>query len=264
MAFTDFNADGEPAVEPTCDQKYIFDVKGWIAFPGVLADDDIEEMREFCLKLKTEPESVPEPERCGIGGPLLKLADHPIVLGFMNEFVACGNASQECYGFRMESSFVTQRKAGSDNFQPHGGGGLNMFPANSHVYHLRPGEVHSGLTRVVWEMNPVEEGCGGTLFVSGSHKAAFHRPDSLQDPQSPLWDTYSCPAGSLLIFTEAITHTGTEWKTKDRHRLAIFNSYNTMGSKWHKWEPHPDLLAKMCPKRQSLFRPVYCEENPFG
>ena len=63
MAFTDFNADGEPAVEPTCDQKYIFDVKGWIAFPGVLADDDIEEMREFCLKLKTEPESVPEPEQ---------------------------------------------------------------------------------------------------------------------------------------------------------------------------------------------------------
>src|SRR2546425_120958 len=81
-------------------------------------------------------------------------------------------------------------------------------------------------------------------------------PASIQDPQSPLWETYSCPAGSVLFFTEAITHTGAAWTHRERERVAIFNCYNTVGSKWHKWEPHPAQLRMMPPKRQTLFRPV--------
>jgi hypothetical protein len=43
--------------------------------------------------------------------------------------------------------------------------------------------------------------------------------------------------------------------------VAIFNCYNTVGSKWHKWEPHPEQLRMMPPQRQTLFRPVYCQDN---
>ena len=43
--------------------------------------------------------------------------------------------------------------------------------------------------------------------------------------------------------------------------MAIFNCYNTIGAKWHEWQPHPELLADMPPLRQSLFRGVYCERN---
>ena len=38
------------------------------------------------------------------------------------------------------------------------------------MYHMEKGRVHSGLTRVVWELNEVAPGDGGTLFLSGSHK----------------------------------------------------------------------------------------------
>ena len=51
------------------------------------------------------------------------------------------------------------------------------------------------------------------------------------------------------------------WKSKERERCAIFNCYNTIGSKWHTWEPPEAVLATMPPKRQSLFRPVYCQNN---
>ena len=261
MSVPTTNADGKPAIEFTEDQKYIFDTRGWIAIPDVLTDDEIGEMREFCYRLKREPESIPEHHRYSVGGPLEKLADHPLVVGFMNEFVSAGYSSEDCYGFRFESTFLTIRSKGHDNFNPHGGQGMFTFPGNSHTYRLNPGKAHSGLTRVVWELNPVKRGGGGTLFLTGSHKAAFPPPESVHNPDSHLWEDYSCPAGSALFFTEAITHTGARWKDDMVDRVAVFNCYNVVGNKWHKWDPHPKHLSEMPFKRQTLFRPVHCQDN---
>ena len=138
---------------------------------------------------------------------------------------------------------------------------MMRVPGDHHTYHAFPGQAHTCLTRALWELNAVEEGQGGTLFVSGSHKSAFRAPDSLRDPDSPLWQTYDCPEGSLLIFSEATTHSGAPWTNPDRDRVPIFSRYNSICSKWHRWEPHPELLASMPKKRQTLFRPVYCEGN---
>jgi len=56
------------------------------------------------MRLRHDPESIPEHEHSVLGGPLQKMIDHPLVVGFMNEFVAHPPlSSQNCYGFRMES-----------------------------------------------------------------------------------------------------------------------------------------------------------------
>jgi hypothetical protein len=265
MPLPERNADGLPPVELTEEQKYILDTRGWLVVPAVLSEDEIAEMREFCYRLHRDRESVPLSQRSSIGGPLQPLIDHPLVVGFMNEFVAHPPlASEHGYGFRLEGSFLTIRSRGHDNFRLHGGSGMFNFPGNSHVYCCRPGAANSGLTRVVWELNPVAKGDGGTMFLTGSHKAAFKPPASTQDPNSPLWETYDCPAGSALFFTEAITHTGAQWRNADRDRVAIFNCYNTINAKWHEWEPHPELLAALPPLRQSLFRRVCAQNNVVG
>ena len=258
------NADGKPVIPLTAEQKYLFDMRGWLLIPNVLTDTEVTEMREFALKLQHEAESIPEAERSPLGGPLQTLADHPQVVGFMNEFLAYPRlSSQQCYGFRMESCNLFYRQLGDGKFNPHNGNGLFRFPGDSHFYHAIPGKAHAGLTRVVWELNPVEEGCG-TLVVTGSHKAAYPAPESLQDPTSPIWDEYTCPAGSLLIFTEALTHSARPWANPDVDRVAIFSCYNTVDTKWHDWEPHPELLAAMPPLRQTLFRPVRAANNLLG
>ena len=82
------NADGLPVEGLTDKQKYDFDRNGWLLLPGVLGADECAEMRDFALRLAREPESLPEHERCPVAGPLQRLADHPLVVGFMNEFVA--------------------------------------------------------------------------------------------------------------------------------------------------------------------------------
>lgn len=259
------NADGQSVEAFTQEQKYSFDNRGWILFPGLLSDDDIEAMREFALRVHKDPESLPEHERTYIAGPLQKLVDHPLVVSFMNEFVAHPHLSgPDCYGFRMESTGVRYRLATPEDegkFNPHNGSGLFRFAVDSHLYQCVPGKAFSGLTRVVWELTPVQHGQGGTLLATGSHKAAYAAPDAIQNPDSPLWDTYECPAGSLLIFTEALTHSTARWTSTQNDRVAIFNLYNTVGSKWSQWEPHPDLLAEMPPTRQTLFRDVRCANN---
>src|SRR5204862_6776207 len=109
-----------------------------------------------------------------------------------------------------------------DAFSPHGGGGLFQFATNSHVYQHVPGRIFSGLTRMVWELNEVRHGEGGTMFVSGSHKSAFPRHPCTTNRGSSLYETYACPAGSLVGFTEGISHTGTKWTNADWDRLALF------------------------------------------
>ena len=259
------NGDGLPVIELTQEQKYLFDLRGWLLIPGVLSADEVAEMREYCLRLKFQPESLPESQRNTLGGPLQRLADHPRIVGFMNEFVAYpGLSNRDCYGFRQESCHLFHRTVGEGKFAPHNGSGMLRFPGDSHTYSCIPGKANAGLTRVVWELNPVEKGTGGTLFVSGTHKGVYAAPDSVRDPSSPIWETYGCPAGSLLFFTEALTHSATAWTNAKNDRVAIFSCYNTVNSKWHNWNPPAELLATMPSKRQTLYRPVYAQDNLIG
>ncbi len=255
------NTEGKPVINPTPEQKYLFDTQGWLLVPGLLSKAEVEEMRAFCYRLQREPESLPEPQRSPIAGPLERLTDHPFIVGFMNEFLAHPDlSSQDCYGFRMESSSLCIRPAGEGAFAPHNGNGILRLPGDGHNYRCIPGKARSSLTCVVWELNQIDGG-GGTLLLSGSHKAAFPLPESAQDPDSSLWTRYECPAGSLLIFAESTTHSASPWASAEQDRVAIFSRYNYVDSKWHKWQPHPDLLESLPPKRRTLFRPVHVEAN---
>ena len=249
------NADGLAVVPMSEEQKYLFDLKGWICLPGLLSDDQAAEIREHQTKFHFEPESLPVAQRNSVGGPSQLLLDHPVIVGILNEVVSHqAIASEDCYGFRFERTRTDYREAGHDNFRPHGGGGYFNFCGNSHLYQMLPGKVHAGLTRVVWEINPVGPGDGGTLLLSGSHKAAIPRPDSLSGRDSSIWDTYTCPAGSALIFTEALCHTGTRWTNEKTPRISLFNLYNTVNSKWGMSSVPPEVIAAMPPKRRTLFR----------
>ncbi len=252
------NADGIPVVPMTEEQKYLFDLKGWIALPGLLSEDQLEPIRAHQMAFLNDRESLPAEEQDNHGGPSQVLLDHPVVAGVLNEILSHQPlATEECYGFRFDHTYTSHRPAGHDNFRPHGGGGFFNFGGNSHKYQMLPEQVHSGLTRVVWELNEVAEGDGVTMFLSGSHKAAFPRPESLYGRDSDLWETYRCPAGSAVVFTEALCHTGTEWTNKTRDRLCLFTCYNTVTAKWGKGCPSQAVIDAMPPLRQSLFRGVW-------
>ena len=252
------NADGLPVVPMSAAQKYIFDLKGWLLLPGLLTPAQLEPIRAHQMAFLYNRDQLPAAQRDNHGGPSQVLLDHPAVVGVLNEIISHqALTTQECYGFRYDHTYTSHRRAGHDNFGPHGGGGFFNFIGNSHIYQMQPNKIHAGLVRVVWELNEVAAGDGGTLLLSGSHKAAFPRPDELSQRDSALWETYACPAGSALIFTEALCHSGTEWTNTERDRLCLFTCYNTVNEKWGKGCPAPEVIAAMPPKRQTLFRGVW-------
>lgn len=256
------NADGLPVVIPTQKQKYDFDRNGWLLVPSLLSDAEVAAMREFCERLHAEPNSIPEPERCTLGGPVQKLADHPVVVGLLNEFLAYPPvASEECYGFRLEETALIFG-TGEQQATPQTGNGLFRLPGDSHLYRCVPGRGWSGLTRARWELTEVTAETNDVRFIAGSHKAAYPMPEAMQDMNASLWDTYACPAGSLILFTESISMTIARGHANtDAERVCIANLYNTVASRWSNWLPHPSLLAAMPPKRQTLFRETYAGGN---
>ncbi len=256
------NADGLPIVPMTAAQKYLFDLKGWIVLPGLLSAEELEPILEHQWRFLDEPESLPPGERNSVGGPSQVLLDHPVIVGVLNEILSHqGLADENCYGFRFERTRTDRRPCGHDLWGAHGGGGYFNFCGNSQLYQMLPGKIHAGLTRVVWELTEVRSG-DGTHLISGSHKTAFERADELCGRESDLWQTYSCPPGSALIFTESLCHTGVTWTNKEWDRLSLFHLYNTVNSRWGAHSVPTEIVATMPEKRQSLFRPVYRARGP--
>lgn len=260
------NADGLAVPELTPEQRYAFDTHGWFLVPEVFTGSELKEMRDFGYRLHHDPESIPEHERSPVGGPLQKLIDHPLVVSLLNEFTAHpAVTSPECYGFSVESASLFYRAPGMGRFGPHNGNGLLRFPGDVHYYNAFPGKGYSPHTRIVWELNEVKKGQGGTLLVTGSHKSVYTAPPDIQNPDSDIWTTYGCPGGSLLFFTEALTHSATEWTNTENDRIAVFNLYSPVDSGFAKvYQPHPKLLAEMPPLRRTLFRNRYVVDNVNG
>ena len=88
--------------------------------------------------------------------------------------------------------------------------------------------------------------------VAGA-EAAFSTPAAAFDPASDLWETYECPAGSLVLFTEATSHSGQPWTNAARDRCAVFHAYNALNTRWTLSRPS-DAQAR----RNNKLRLVFC------
>ena len=72
---------------------------------------------------------------------------------------------------------------------------LFVVQGDGHYYSQVPGKAGPSLTCVIWELEDIGAGGGGTIFIDGSHKAAYPVPESTNNIDSTLWSRYTCPAG---------------------------------------------------------------------
>jgi len=251
----------EPEPVPMAEeQKFFFDLRGWILLPSVLSPDEIDRMKAACYAGAVK----------SYEGDLQELLDHPAIVGILSE-ILCEDpwVREECYGFRCEASFVTVRPPGWTKMERSDGGRAHVVrppqQANAMRYQVAGGKIFSGLTRVVWELEEVKAGQGGTSFLSGSHKAHFnyggpkkYQPNTDGSPWNErihaAMETYSCPPGSVVIFTESLVHAANDWTNPDNPRCGVFNCYNSILAQWHRTNLSHEMIMGMPKKRRSLFR----------
>jgi len=244
----------------TEEQRFHFDLKGWVCIPNVLDEDFCRECSEYLQMSRQEPEKLDEISRVrpSLTGPLGELLDHPVLVGILNEIIGppiepLEGQEHSGYGFRCESSFSVVRTFGKGKWQPHCGNS----GSNPHQYTCLNSRIYSGQTRAAWEFNPVEPGDGGTHFMSGTHKMNFEIPEEYKKESSGMFETYSCPAGSLVIFCERVMHTGYPWQNEERPRIGVFNCYNHAEAQVHRLAVPYELVMRMPEKRRALFRGVW-------
>lgn len=233
--------------------RVVFDLKGYIVKPAVLNPDEVKAIKEFVLQQKENPESLPPYERYLPGGPFARLIDHPAVMNVLLDVIDPDPAK-----IRLENVFLSYRQQGDGEWKPHAGGKTTN---PNYAYNFHDGRIYAGMTRVVWELDEVIEGKGGTCFIPGSHKANFNiRTNpvaSIDARDSGLWSSYSCPPGSLVVFSEAVRHSGDFWQNAQNPRVAIFCAYNHINVRHHKPSIPPEVIEKLSAKHQRFFREVY-------
>ena len=80
-------------------------------------------------------------------------------------------------------------------------------------------------------------------------------------------ETYSCPPGSAVIFTESLLHAANDWTNTENGRCGVTNTYNSIYAQHSRLNLSHEIIEAMPPKRRSLFRGVWQYEyadNPHG
>ena len=211
------------------EEKYLFDLNGYLVIKNVLASDEIalcnqsvdqhaDQIRERVGELSLSGGSEPLKGVTGrgdLGGmlgwekpwsqPFRELLAHPKIVPYLNEILGVG--------FRMDHNpgLITMRK-GAEGHVFHGSSGPSFDPNQYYIF--KNGKIHCGLTVVAWQFSDVNPNDGGLCLIPSSHKCNFSCPQSMKHHQKYQEHVrqITCKAGDVVIFTEAVTHGTLPWK----------------------------------------------------
>jgi len=177
-----------PGLPMTDEQRFFFDLRGWLLLPAVLTAAEISRYRAAVYAQSEAPLNgvspsphpptrprLADPSLCqgatntivgnGYTGVLSELLDHPAVAGILAELLSEPpfRNDPDTHPFRCEDSFTTMRRGGFEpvgTTMPHGVRPPQL--ASGVSYRAEGGQIFGGLIRVCWELAPVERGEGGT------------------------------------------------------------------------------------------------------
>ena len=256
------------------DEKYLFDLTGYIVVRGVLNQEEIDEANkaidhysaeikerkgEFSLSGGSDELlgntgrgdldgalSWPKPYRA----PFRKMLAHSKITPYLSELLNPG--------FRLDHNLgiITMRK-GAEGHILHGSSGPEFDPHQYYIF--KNGRMHNGLTVVAWQLSDIRDGDGGLAVVPGSHKGNIAPPRSLTryEEYKDVVKQITCNAGDVIIFTEALTHGTLPWKADHQRRTALFrySPGNIAYAKNYDW---PDAMMEgLSPEERAVMEPPY-------
>ena len=110
-----------------------------------------------------------------------------------------------------------------------------------------------GFVVVAWNLADAGPDHGGFCCIPGSHKGNFTLPQQIQDDleAAPCIVVPAVPAGSAILFTEALTHGTTTWRGK-HDRRALLYKYSVSHMVWVNKRMQPPADIELTPRQQQL------------
>ena len=122
-------------------------------------------------------------------------------------------------------------------------------------YPFRDNQIVNGFVVVTWNMSDTGADSGGFCCIPGSHKSNFKLPQQIDDAP----ETTKCvvvpnaPAGSVILFTEALTHGTMAWTAKHERRSLLYK-YCVSYMAWKTERVQPPTNVELTPRQKILFR----------
>ena len=260
-------------------EKYLFDLQGYIVLENVLSPEELQagndainaqmasiQRRSGDHLLSGGSDTLQGDQGRGdIGGMLSWPKPHceiwrallvqPRVVDFLREILDDGFRLDHLYGILMT--------AGTEGHVLHGGG----HAANpTHYYRFRNEQIRCGLTVVSYVLTDQGPGDGGFACVPGSHKSNYAAPQALRR----LEDDWGCVvqpvarAGSVIIFTEALTHGTLPWNSANERRAMLYKYSPGAISYARHYLPGgvEEQLDEFTPAQRAVLEPPYHPSRP--
>jgi ectoine hydroxylase-related dioxygenase (phytanoyl-CoA dioxygenase family) len=211
----------------TSEEKFIFDLQGYIVIKDVLTADEVAEMNASADQVfprKEGSELDRRESRVTLWGePFKRLIDHPKIVPYLIELVDPK--------FRLDHDYCIFMTEGGARGGLHGGPDV----VGDHWYKYRDGMIRNGLTVVTYFLTGAAEGDGGFACIPGSHKSNFlsNIPKEVRNYERRVHYVVqpAVEAGDALIFTEALVHGTMPWRAKHERRALLYK-YSPGHSAW--------------------------------
>ena len=234
------------------EERYLFDLRGYLVIEDVLSAAEVAALNRLM-----DSQELPPPEddtlSARFGGYLewgqiyCDLLDHDRIMAYLKAVLGDG--------FRLDHYYGIYMRAGTESLRLHGG---NTPYDPPEYYHFREGRMYNGLTVAAWNLTDTGPTVGGFCAVPGSHKANYPCPRSIQSAHAAHDAVVvpEAPAGSVVIFTEALTHGTAVWTAGYQRRSLLFK-YSPGQQSWSASYTKPPANVNLTARQKLLFEPPY-------
>ena len=238
----------------TPEERYLFDLHGYLVLRGVLSPDLRQRLNETIDDLETLDDSqtaalgaerkyrasdnvyaqtgVPSEDGLGdydcevlrYGGPFEELIDLPQTLHYIEEMI--GEPS------RLDAaSFMSRNSGGAFRF--HHGYAELLLPYSEYAF--RDGAFKCVSVKIGYALTNVDVEDGCFAVIPGSHKSNFTNPlvGQIPDPAHPLVQPLPCKAGDAIIFSEDLSHGAVENHGSKIRRTLFYSYAPAFHCTWH-------------------------------
>jgi len=263
-------------------QQYLFDVQGYLVIQEALSAEEVAVLNRLIDEQNLPPpevsprfgsaptlgssllaaEDVPEskmnrdratPVGSGFldwGRPFCDLLDHPAIMPVLRFRLGDAFRLDRLYGMYMRKGMsygVLHADYGATSKQS------TVEPGE--YYAFRSNQIYDGFIVVAWALSDAGGELGGFCCIPGSHKSNYRLPRQIDEnfEQSPYVVIPEMPAGSVVLFTEALTHGTASWRGEHERRTVLYK-YCVSHLAWTSKRVEMPSAVELTPRQQILFR----------
>ncbi len=231
----------------TEEEKYLFDLQGFLVVENALAPAQLQALNDLLdQRIAQEVPAAAHTHRFAHtllhwGQAYRDLVDNPAVTPYLAELLG--------EDFRLDHDYLDIIRAGKGPIGTSLHGGAWPFHS-THYFRCLNGTMRNGLFVVAYNLYDVHPGDGGFAAVPGSHKSNFPFPVQWQElaesQDLPFVAQVTGPAGTAILFTEAMTHGTLPWRGHERR--TIFYKYSppalSWASEYYDAADYPDMTDR--------------------